>query len=451
MVATSAVRRPRRYRLRLRRWGFGLGAALVASLPSGAIGHGVSRSARLWPRANMAFARGNHHATVFRVSRPPIISHSIAWERAHLGLMEISVANGFLYGGTVHSPYQVSKLSALTGKTQWTTPVSNQVMTTPLIYKGLVIVGTGNRNWPGPMQDGIRGTGTNQILALSDKTGKVVWRLNTAGENMPTPVIYHHVLYQVGGSDQILAVNPETGKIIQKVTIPSYVSMSAPEIWHGIMYFGAGLPYAVYAVKIPTLKTVFRASVPKVTGGLDDCPPAVAQGRVIVDYEATVNGKIHGMAVALNASNGKVEWTRDLGYGTTPRTPSGSPVNAAGVPVVVGHTVYVGSPVTQKVYAMSLVTGRMLWHSSGGDSLGKVNLAPQLVSGHLLVGGSSGKLISFNAATGKVDGIVHNRAPYVPGAPTIANGTLFVGTKVRTYAIPLQKFGLSVKYQSHHP
>ncbi|WP_053958832.1 PQQ-binding-like beta-propeller repeat protein [Sulfobacillus thermosulfidooxidans] len=393
---------------------------------------------KLWPHHNLAFGRQPNHNGLISISLPMQLTRPISWTDPTTGLMQIAVVDGAVYGGTVHSPYAVDKLSALTGRMEWSVSVPNQVMTTPVVYRGVVIVGTGNRDWPGPQSNGIRGTGTNQILGLSANTGKILWSINTPGENMPTPVINNGILYQVGGSDEVLAINPLNGKILQRLPIPSYVSMSSPEIVDHVMYFGGALPYQLYAIDIPHLRIAFTTTLPSSLGGIDDCPPAIADGILVIDYEGLIGNQIHAMAAGVSVHTGRVLWATDLGPGSIPRAPDGSPTNAAGVPIIHGNVVYLGSPVTSTLYALNLRTGKLLWNTSDSGAIGRITMAPIWVNGHIIAGDSIGDIIVVNAKTGRIVSTLKEPTPFVPGVPQIVNGSLFIGTKLATYAIPLE-------------
>src|SRR5579872_7025301 len=94
----------------------------------------VLAAASAWP---MYQHQANHNA-VF--ATPPL---RVSWTRRLGGKINggLAFARGTLFVESFDN--RVSALDARTGRVLWSTPVSNVVMTTPVLADGLVIVGTG--------------------------------------------------------------------------------------------------------------------------------------------------------------------------------------------------------------------------------------------------------------------------------------------------------------------
>ena len=88
----------------------------------------------------------------------------------------------------------VAAINVTDGQTVWTANVPNMMMTQPLTYEGLVIIGLGNNVFQSYVNPQVRGTGRNYVAALNFSTGQTVWTFPTNGEDMPTPVIYNGLL-----------------------------------------------------------------------------------------------------------------------------------------------------------------------------------------------------------------------------------------------------------------
>src|SRR6185437_16562543 len=202
------------------------------------------------------------------------------------------------------------------------------------------------------------GTGSNSIYALDAGTGAVVWRLKVFGAAMPTPIDDHGTLYWTTGGRKFLAIDAASGKILWSLNLPSFASMSSPVQDGSLVIFGGSQTYAEYAVNIQTHKIAWQHTFGtwdglKITNGVDDCPPALANGRIFCTGSASLNparptgGQIRQFAFALDAQTGKLLWRHNQGAGFRP------PFFAAGVPMAQGNVVYVESPGNKGVQVLN--------------------------------------------------------------------------------------------------
>ncbi|AUW95235.1 hypothetical protein BXT84_15775 [Sulfobacillus thermotolerans] len=377
-----------------------------------------------------------------RTPKPNVLQQSLAvhWRYDGGAVMNPVAVRGVVYGGTVSSPFEVVALNIKNGHPLWATPVNNQVMTMPLVIGNRVFVGKGNSLFPEVPQIGqanIRGTGSSSVMALSAKTGQVLWQVPTQGEDMPTPVYWQGDLYVVGGSDQLMEISPVTGQILRTLPIPSYVSMSSPVVSQGVLYFGGAYPYTFYAVNLRTWRVQWQTPVSGATGALDDCPPLLVGHNIYTEAVKTVDGRNTFYAIDIDKATGHIRWQHALGTGPLPYSASGRASNESGIPTFHAGVLYLGSPITKTLYALNARTGAVLW-SNGLNHKG-ITQAPLYVQGQLLVGDSQGTLWDVNAKTGDV---LHQTAvggAFMPSVPLLVGQTVIVGTRAPSLtALPLK-------------
>src|SRR5690348_13054270 len=100
-----------------------------------------------------------------------------------------------LVDGTLYIGNNSGKLLAIdpaTGRIKWTYKVSNPLMSAPIVYGDLVIVGEGNENSPNgasPAHPIRVGDPPNALIALKRSNGAVAWRVDLRGTGMPTPAV----------------------------------------------------------------------------------------------------------------------------------------------------------------------------------------------------------------------------------------------------------------------
>lgn len=378
------------------------------------------------PSATM-FGIDATHTPVPGMIQEPLDVH---WTYDGGAVMNPVAVRGVVYGGTVTAPYMVVALNIKNGRPLWTTEMNNQVMTMPLVVGSTVYVGTGNSLFahvPVAGHSAVRGTGSSSLVALSTKTGRILWQDNTVGEDMPTPVFWHGDLYAVGGSDQLVEINPATGQIMRTLAIPSYVSMSSPVVSHGLLYFGGAYPYKFYSVNLTRWSVQWSTLIPGASGAVDDCPPLLAGNNVYTEAVKTTGGRNEFYAVDLNRTTGQIVWQRALGSGPLPFSASGRASNESGIPVFHGGVLYLGNPITKTLYALNAHTGAVLW-SNGLNHQG-ITQAPLYVDGQLLVGDGGGTLWDVNAQTGQVINKTAVGGAFMPSMPLLIGQTLIVGTR----------------------
>jgi outer membrane protein assembly factor BamB len=327
------------------------------------------------------------------------------------GLLLVDVSNGTAMTGGVVA------INMQNGKTVWTTTVPNLMMSQPLTYEGLVIIGLGNNVYRTDTTESVRGAGTNYVAALNFSTGKTVWTFPTLGEDMPTPVIYNSLVVFANGNGVVYALNASTGQEVWNASLPSgaFVSMSSPALVGDSIYFGENDPYTFDCVNLTDGQTSWSTPTPA-TGGLDDCSPVVWNGVVISGYTTTTStGLLEPVLFGMNATNGQTLWQFDENPGPQP---SGGEWFT---PVTVWNgIVYSDSPENGTLYAVNVASGVQLWAFSTGLATCNVNV----FDGYLWIVNSKGTLFVIDPATGA---LLNSTSV---GVPVLDGSVVFVGQNV---------------------
>lgn len=375
------------------------------------------------------------------------VSH---WDRnwtytAQEPLQQASVAHGAVYvsgdGGRPHDPHndEIYALGAGTGKVLWTRHLDNMSMTTPVVAHGLVFVGTGNQQFSARQQakvnrlqsrSVVRGTGPSAIYALGAHTGAVRWKFPTRGEDMPTLVADHSMVYAANGQGRIYALAAPTGAVQWSLKIGSYVSMASPVLMRGILYVSGAHPYKLYAVDVHTHRLVWERPVPGVFGGSDDSSPAVAGGLIYL--EGTTGTWQHPVSELLAfRTSGTLAWETRLGAGTLPKDIEVS------APMEHRGTVYVGSPVSDAEYAVQARTGRVQWRFK---AYGPISESAAAVRGRVYVGDGKGMLYALNAKSGREIWSRYLSGAFAADYPVVVGQTLYQPDENgQMFALPMSK------------
>ncbi len=321
-------------------------------------------------------------------------------------LQQASVANGVVYvggdGGRLDSGANdcIYALDAATGTLLWKTHLNNMSMTTPLVADGLVFVGAGTQGFTGTnltavnvlkARNLVRGTGPSGIYALNALNGRVVWWHRTTGEDMPTFVYRHGALYVANGNGDVYAFRARNGEFQWKLHIGSYVSMSSPTLVHGVLYVSGAHPYNLYAIDVNRHRLLWDTPIPQVFAGSDDSSLAYAHHLVYVMGTTGGWNRATSVVYAFD-TKGRLAWHRRLGSG---KLPTDIEVSA---PVVMGNSLFVGSPLTDQEYALSARSGKMLW---AFKAAGPISESPAVAHHILYFGDGTGMFYAVDAQNGR--------------------------------------------------
>ncbi len=334
----------------------------------------------------------------------------------------------------------VYALDLYKGALRWRTPLANDVMTPPIVYKGVVIVGIGGSTssvWQPPNRI-VVGTGPNAIVALRERDGSLLWTYVLRGTGMPGGMLVHDLYVHHDGAGDVVALNWRTGGLVWRRRMVTAAAMSAIAPGGGGLLLSAGVaPARIFALH-GNGSPAWSYPLPHRASGIADTPIAT-DGN---DYACTmylqpqddypfvyVERPVAQHVIALHARSGALRWDRVIERGIL-RTK-----NWGAIPVLANGRIYIGSELRPYLHALDTRTGRLLWQRKldGLDQSAGV-----VKNGVLYVGDSSGVLWAFNATTGAVIGSKQFPDVFRVGSPIIVGRTLIVGSNAGyVFAVPL--------------
>jgi outer membrane protein assembly factor BamB len=389
-------------------------------------------AATVWP---MYQYRADHNA-VFASARAPV-----RWATRLGGKINGGLAfdRGVLFVESFDK--RLSALDARSGRVLWSTPVSNIVMTTPIVADNLVIVGTGTSRvltqtathlvWGRPQGD--------EIVALDEGTGRVRWRRSTIGEDMPSPVLVNiagtDAIVFANGDDRIRAWAVRDGHTIWERGVDGIASMSSAALDGGRVFVvvgdgsHSGTQDRLLAVDPQTGRIIWGAPY-----GNADCSPAIAGGLVFVEGSNSDASRAQPNAFndvdAVDESTGKMRWRWYSGYGTF--TNAGS--DEEGVAgLAADGAFYEGIPATNEFVAFDGRSGRVRWKMRTAAAV-KMSAIEQ--NGRLYFGDTGGTFYVVDAKSGRVISRRSYPSLFSISSPVIFGDTLYIANDDVVRAIP---------------
>ncbi len=311
-----------------------------------------------------------------------------------IGYGKIFIANG---AGTVFG------LDESSGKMLWLHREHRCTAASPAIGRHLVFITMLNK-LPCNASHGADGL----ILALNEKTGKVVWR-QKIGPSESSPLFAGDVVVVGDWSHDVSAFTSTTGTLRWRFHSGGEVK-GAVSLSGGRVYFGSYDTH-VYALNVRTGKQIWRASSQPRLGrtGTFYANPAVAYGRI---YIGATDGKMY----SYGASTGKLRWSNGTGD-----------FIYSSAAIWRGH-VLVGS-YDGDFYSFDAATGDVQWKFSAD---GKISGSPTVIGGIVYFSTLNGKTYGLDVRTGKV----RVRFPVGQYANVVASKTrLYLVGYSRLYAL----------------
>lgn len=365
----------------------------------------------------------------------------VSWRIAGLGAFSSSpaLAGGVLYAGDNNGGLYA--IDPGRGKTLWRAHVSNPIMSAPIVYKKLVIVGEGDENsayGSSPSRPFRVGKPPSALIAFDRVSGAMRWKIPLKGSGMPTAAIVDGILVHHNGAGDVLGVRPETGEILYARNLHSIASMVAAVPLGGGRFATSGVgTNAAWLINAKNGAVVWRAAFSPVASGIGDCPSASDGKRLYCNYvmppsmSTPVQTERQAIvrAYALDVQTGKRIWDVAVDKGELPKR------NEAAIPLIAQGMVFFGSSIQPLMHALDAQTGALKWTqvAHGAVKGGIVD-----VDGVLYYGDLGGYLWAVNAANGRVIGVKNMHSPFNVGSPIVAGRTLIIGSRGGTLvAVPL--------------
>jgi outer membrane protein assembly factor BamB len=270
-----------------------------------------------------------------------------------------------MYGTTLYfiDNYGSAKaIDARTGHKLWESKVGTLAASSPAIdaKDQLAIMVLLSTN-PGATQSQVPGNG--RVVALSLRTGRLVWSHPVPPGSESSPLVWNSTVYFGDQNGTVYALRASNGSTVWTFNASGAVK-GGPALANGVLYFGdyAGRAYALNA---RTGAKVWSVSTSGATFGFGSgnfySSPAIAFGRVYM-------GNTDHFVYSFSARTGQLAWrtgTGDYVYSSP----------AVGNTPGLGPTVYVGS-YDGSLYAIDARSGTVRWtHNAGGA----IDGSPQII------------------------------------------------------------------------
>jgi outer membrane protein assembly factor BamB len=350
-----------------------------------------------------------------------------------------TVVDGILYLGNNNG--RLYAIDPSNGHAFWTFTTQSPLMSAPIVYGDLVIVGEGDANSMGssPPEPIKVGQGPSSLIALDRHSGHLRWKRAIGGSGMPTPAIINGVLIQHNGGGWVGGYDPATGNRKFAHHLESVASMSAILPLGSDQFVTTGVgTNAVWKMNATNGAVLWSSTFPHGASGIGDCPPATDGARIYCDYVVPVppdTGTQVGRPAmqrifAIDVGTGAKLWDVEAERGTL------GPRNEAAIPLFTNGVVVAGSALVGVVHGLDAATGRTLWTLK---TRGPVKGGAVAVDGTVYFGDFGGYLWAVDAQTGQVVGDRSTDTRFNVGSPIVYGKTLIDGSDTGAIvAMPLQ-------------
>jgi outer membrane protein assembly factor BamB len=349
-----------------------------------------------------------------------------------------TIAGSTLYLGNNNG--SLYAIDTANGQIIWKAHVPNPLMSAPLIYGEVVIVGEGDptSRTSSPSEPMSVGQGPSAVIAFDRSSGAMRWQATLSGSAMPTPAIIDGILVNHDGAGWINGFDPLTGEKRYARSLGSMASMTAAlPVGNGdFVTMGVG-SNAAWRLHADGGSVVWRSAFSRGASGIGDCPPVSDGNRVYCDYispvspdTSTVIGDLTVQrAYALRLSDGALVWDVALESGPLPIR------NEAAIPLLADGLLYLGSAIAPWLHALDPATGTLVWEM---PTRGVVKGGIVDVDGIVYFGDLGGYLWALDAKSGRVVGDKFMNTSFNVGSPIVDGKTLIIGSDSGSViAVPL--------------
>ncbi len=315
-----------------------------------------------WPTYGYDAARTRYFAAGHQLDPP----FRVGWKFEDFALLEFPPV---IYGHTlfvVDDDGSAKALDASTGRKLWETKLGTLAAASPAlgVAQGLVFVPILSTN---PNAGASQAPGNGKLVALSMKTGHVVWTHPVPPGTESSPLAAAGAVYFGDQNGTVFSLRATDGHVNWTYAAKGAVK-GGPALAYGRLYFG---DYAgrVYALDPVTGRQIWAVTTSGADFGFGSgnfySTPAVAFGRV---YMGNTDGRVY----SFGARTGRLAWATGTGAYVY-----ASPA-VADLPGV-GPTVYEGS-YDGSFYAFNAQSGGIRWrHDVGGRISGSATIVGSIV------------------------------------------------------------------------
>lgn len=410
----------------------------------------LSGCAARQPRADVAGQWLMYQGTPDHNAVVNVPNLSVAWKTDTGSKINggLAIAGNTLFVDTFND--DLLALQLRTGRVIWRYHTQNILMSTPVVFGGMVFVGSGkespliskasHRPVISPGAGHIWGVQRgDEISGVDAASGQLRWSYRTVGQDMPSPVLVHGALIFANGDGHAYALDAASGKTLWSRPLRGISTMASANSDGRNVFLSLCryLPGRVPQCETDSLDARSGEVLWKAPHGDADSAPSYATGRVYVStFHRLAPSFLSGRAevACLDARTGRALWTYDtprLGFLTT----LGSGEHAV-AGTIANSTYYQAIPSHDELAAFDAKTGRIKWLV---NTIGPMKMSPVIKDGKLYAGDTAGALYVLNASTGAMLNFVLSSQPFTVAAPLIAGDTLFLANGTGVYAQPLSK------------
>lgn len=225
--------------------------------------------------------------------------------------------------------------------------------------------------------------GDGDVVCVHASDGSLAWRYSpsdTVSQLATTAASHTNLFVGLRNRGAVVALDLATGRPRWSADLrrgaPLYliifgISLSGDTVYVGtdqwLTIFGGRSTGSVYALDAGTGREIWHYQTPGDHGSIAGAPVVTDRLLVVNDVDAHV-------LIALDRADGHEVWRTALPL------PGGGHVTSEHAPIVYHDTVYAGSRDTH-VYAIDLMTGRVIWHHARGGSINYITACGNKIIG----------------------------------------------------------------------
>jgi outer membrane protein assembly factor BamB len=294
---------------------------------------------------------------------PPL---HVAWRFNDGGLLEFTPVISRTTLFVLDDNGALKAVNTVTGRLRWQRKVGTLAAASPVLARRQQLVLAPLLSANRPVAGKVR-PGNGRVVAVSMRTGRVVWSRPVAAGSESSPIVRGDAVYFGDQAGTLRAMRVRDGHQFWTYHASGAIK-GAPALVDGILYFGdyAGRAYAVRASNGRQVWAVGTSGARFGFGsGQFYSSPAVAFGRVYI-------GSTDGRVYSFGARNGALAWATGTGAFVY-ASPAVADVQG------LGPTVYIGS-YDGNMYAFNAQSGAVRWrHAAGGKISGSATIVGNVV------------------------------------------------------------------------